>query len=252
MARIRILSFNINAGFDLSRRRFLLPALRDAVRKVDADVVLLQEVLGAHAGHARRHTEWPAQAQYAYLADAVWPHHAYGRNAELVEGHQGNAVLSRFPIASHGNHDVSIAGHEARGLLHAVVEVPDALQPLHVVNVHLGLRESHRQWQVRQLLAFIDTKLPADRPLVVAGDFNDWRTRAHALLRAAGLREAFEHATGRLARTFPAPRPVLPLDRMYLRDIEANDVAVLRGSPWSRLSDHAGLLVELEFPLHTN
>lgn len=246
MARIRILSLNINAGFDLSRRRFLLPALRDAVHQVDADVVLLQEVLGEHAGHARRHAQWPLQAQHAYLAHALWPHHAYGRNAELAEGHQGNAVLSRFPIAAHGNHDISIAGHEARGLLHAIIDVPNMLQPLHVMNVHLGLRESHRQFQVSQLVEFIDTQIPAGAPLLVAGDFNDWRTRAHPRLRASGLREAFEDSYGRLALTFPSTRPVLPLDRIYFRDVDVFSASVLRGRPWSRLSDHAGLLVAIE------
>lgn len=245
MASVRILSLNINAGFDLSRRRFLLPALRDAVRKLDADVVLLQEALGEHAGHARRHAQWPSQSQDAYLADGLWPHHVYGRNADFLEGHQGNAVLSRFPIASHENHDVSIAGHEARGLLHAVIDVPDARQPLHVVNVHLGLRESHRQRQVAQLGEYVSRQVPAGAPLVVAGDFNDWRIRAHPLLRAAGLHEAFEVATGHLALTFPAPRPVLPLDRIYLRDADARDVSVLRHRPWSRLSDHAGLLADI-------
>ncbi|HZV23997.1 MAG TPA: endonuclease/exonuclease/phosphatase family protein [Luteimonas sp.] len=246
MARVRILSLNINAGFDLSRRRFLLPAMRDALRDVGADVVLLQEVLGAHAGHARRHAQWPLQAQHAYLAEALCPHHAYGRNADFAEGHQGNAVLSRFPIAAHGNHDISIAGHEARGLLHAVIDVPGAAQPLHVVDVHLGLRESHRQWQAAQLVEFVAGHLPATAPLVVAGDFNDWRTRAHPLLRASRLREAFEEISGRLALTFPAPRPVLPLDRIYLRDVDACAASVLRARPWSRLSDHAGLLVEIE------
>jgi len=246
MARTRILSLNINAGFDLSRRRFLLPALRDAVRQVDADIVLLQEVLGEHLAHARRHAQWPREAQHAYLADTIWPHHAYGRNAEFAEGHQGNAVLSRFPIATHGNHDVSVAGHEARGLLHVVVDRPATSDPLHLVNVHLGLRESHRQRQVAQLLEFVDGRIPVEAPLVIAGDFNDWRSRAHPLLRAAGLHEAFEDAQGRLALTFPSPRPLLPLDRMYLRHVEAHTASVLRGRPWSRLSDHAGLLVELE------
>lgn len=245
MSLITILSFNINAGFDLARRRFLLPELRDAVRAVDADVVLLQEVLGEHAGHARRHARWPSQAQHAYLAEAVWPHHAYGRNADFIDGHQGNAVLSCFPIAAHGNHDVSIAGHEARGLLHAVIDVPDATQPLHVVNVHLGLRESHRQWQVARLVEFIEAKIPAGVPLVVAGDFNDWRTRAHPVLRAAGLREAFEDSRGRVARSFPSSRPLLPVDRIYLRDAGVVATSVLRARPWSRLSDHAALLAQI-------
>ena len=42
----------------------------------------------------------------------------------FTEGHQGNAVLSRFPISSQQNHDVSIIGHEPRGLLHALLSVP--------------------------------------------------------------------------------------------------------------------------------
>ena len=245
MARITVLSLNINAGFDLSRRRFLLPALREAIRTVDADIVLLQEVLGAHAGHARRHAQWPEEAQHAYLAGELWPHHAYGRNANLAEGHQGNAVLSRFAIAGHGNRDVSIPGHEARGLLHAVLDVPGA-GPLHVVNVHLGLRETHRRQQVAQLAEFISNGIPSKAPLVVAGDFNDWRARAHPLLRACGLREAFEETDGRLALTFPCPFPLLSLDRMYLRILSVIAPSVLRGKPWSSLSDHAGLLARLE------
>jgi len=244
MARITVLSLNINAGFDLSRRRFLLPALRDAIHDVGADVVLLQEVLGAHAGHARRHPQWPEEAQHAYLAGTLWPHHAYGRNANLAEGHQGNAVLSRFPISSQQNHDVSIIGHEPRGLLHATLDMPGLHSPLHVISVHLGLRESHRQFQV-QALCDVARAIPRDAPVLVAGDFNDWRLRGHAPLLSSGLHEAFESAHGKLARTFPARLPLLPLDRMYLRNLRTVELAVLGSSPWDRLSDHAGLHASL-------
>ncbi|WP_413894647.1 endonuclease/exonuclease/phosphatase family protein [Pantoea ananatis] len=74
--------------------------------------------------HAGRHADWPAQSQYEFLADTLWPQFAYGRNAVYPHGHHGNALLSRFPIASFVNRDVSIAGHEHRGLLHAVLEIP--------------------------------------------------------------------------------------------------------------------------------
>ena len=131
-------------------------------------------------------------------------------------------------------------------LLHAVIELPGDSTPLHVVNVHLGLREAHRQRQVAQLAEFIAHDIPPASPLVVAGDFNDWRARAHPLLRAAGLREVFEDAQGRPALTFPALFPVFPLDRMYLRNVNALASSVLRTQPWSSLSDHAGLRVELE------
>lgn len=245
MQGFTVLSLNINMGLDMSRRRLVLPRLRDAVHDTGADVVLLQEVMGEHAGRAQRHAGWPSLPQHEYLADTLWPHHAYGRNAVFDGGHQGNAILSRFAILTRRNVDVSIAGHEPRGLLHASLAVPGLDAPLHVVSVHLGLRESHRQTQVRQL-GTLTSGLPQGAPLLVAGDFNDWRMRGHAPLLAAGLHEAFETAHGRVARTFPARWPSLPLDRLYLRDARAVELAVLHGAPWSRLSDHAALFARIE------
>jgi endonuclease/exonuclease/phosphatase family metal-dependent hydrolase len=243
MAPIRILTLNVNAGFDIGRRRFVLPDLRDAVRAVDADVVLLQEVLGRHSGHARRHQQWPDEAQHEYLAHALWPHHAYGRNAVFAEGEQGNALLSRFAITAVRNRDVSIAGHEPRGLLHAQLRLPGA--DLHVICTHLGLLEHHRRHQLSLLRTILQEDIPVDAPLVVAGDFNDWRGHGHKLLQQCGLHEAFHVHTGRLARTFPARQPLLPLDRIYFRNATVCSAEILSSRPWSHLSDHAGLVAEL-------
>lgn len=245
MTRLRIVSLNINGGFETSRRQWVLPALREALRSVDADVVLLQEVLGRHAAHARRYRGWPEQPQHEYLADSLWPHHAYGRNAVFAEGHQGNALLSKFKIVQHENRDISVPRHEPRGLLHGVLRLSRA-SALHVINVHLGLREAHRQQQIAMLCRMIESDIPADAPLIVAGDFNDWRRRGHAALLTAGLHEAFEQGNGLLARTFPVRWPVLPLDRIYLRNACAQRLAVLSGRPWSQLSDHAALVAEIE------
>ena len=245
MALINLLTLNINAGFDVSRRRFLLPALRSVLHGIDADVVLLQEVLGAHAGHARRHPEWPEQPQHAYLADATWAHHVYGPNARFIEGDQGNAILSRLPIARSVNRDVSIAGHEPRGLLHATLDLSDG-GALHVVNVHLGLREAHRREQIRQLCEFAERDIPQQAPLIIAGDFNDWRKHGHDALRAAGLREAFEEREGQLARTFPSALPLLSLDRIYLRNVTVHSLDRLPSIRWSRLSDHIALFARLD------
>jgi endonuclease/exonuclease/phosphatase family metal-dependent hydrolase len=241
--RLRIVTLNVNAGFDFTRRRFVLPALREALRGVDADVVLLQEVLGRHAGHARRHADWPEQPQHAFLADTRWLHHAYGLNAVFDEGEQGNAVLSRFPIHDVRNHDVSVIGHEPRGLLHVQMQVSGSV--VHVICVHLGLLESHRRHQMQLLGELIEETIPVDAPLIVAGDFNDWRGRGHARMERAGLVEAFQAQTGRLARTFPARRPVLAVDRIYYRNADVRSTATLSSRPWSHLSDHAALFAEL-------
>lgn len=240
MPSITVLTLNAHMGFNLFNRRFVLPELREAIRAVSADVVFLQEVMGEHALHAARVPGWPG-AQYEFLADSLWQEHAYGRNAAYPHGHHGNALLSKFPILSQANRDISVRGHEERGLLHCVLDVPGSALPLHAICVHLGLRESHRRRQL-QLLCEEVREVPDAAPLVVAGDFNDWRGRGHRLLRDCGLVEAFEDGNGRLARTFPARRPLLPLDRIYLRAARALQPGVLSLRPWTHLSDHAPLV----------
>ena len=182
MVAFTLLTLNTHQGFSALNRRFILAELREAVHQVSADVVCLQEVLGAHEPLSRRHGPWPATPHYEFIADTLWPQFAYGRNAVYPHGHHGNAVLSKFPIARYLNHDVSVPGTEQRGMLWCVLEVPGQHRQIHVVCVHLGLRESHRQRQLRALCRLIDEEIPADAPLLVAGDFNDWRQRADLVL----------------------------------------------------------------------
>ncbi len=245
MTSFGILSINANMGLDVTRRRYMLPALRDAIRGVDADIVCVQEVRGEHVMNAKRRPSSPLMIDSEYLADRQWRHHVYGRTAIFPDGDQGNALLSRFKLLESHNHDVSIGSHEPRGLLHGVLRLPQR-KTLHVINVHFGLRESHRLEQIARLCEYIESRITAHAPLIVAGDFNDWGKHGHGLLRNAGLREAFEDATGRLARTFPAKLPLLPLDRIYLRNATAPHVDVLSKRPWSHLSDHAALFAEIE------
>lgn len=240
-----VLTANIHMGFDMLQRRFVLPRLREAIRAVGADIVFLQEVQGRHTDRERRVHQWPETPQYEYLADTLWPQFAYGRNAVYPHGHHGNALLSRLPIVRHANHDVSVAGHENRGLLHCELELPGHPQHLHAICVHLGLRDAHRRSQVGLLGALLREQVPADAPVVVAGDFNDWRGAAHRQLLDCGLVEAFEQQRGRLARSFPALLPLLPLDRIYIRGLQVHEVATPRGQPWTRLSDHLPLHARL-------
>lgn len=241
---LRILTLNVHKGFGYFNRRFVLPELRDAVRILSADVVFLQEVLGVNTEHPERHRNWPPQPQYEFLADSLWPDFAYGKNADYPEGDHGNALLSKFPIAQTHNFDISAEGRERRGLLHCRLNGPDG-QALHVICVHLDLAEAHRQRQLQQLCSFIADSVPAHAPLLVAGDFNDWRVRANDVLRrGAGLQEAFSTLQGRSARSFPARWPLLRLDRVYFRNLRLVQAQLCRRRPWSHLSDHLPLLVE--------
>ncbi|RDI28945.1 endonuclease/exonuclease/phosphatase family metal-dependent hydrolase [Pseudacidovorax intermedius] len=246
--RVKVMTVNTHKGFTTFNRRFILPELREAVRTVGADVVFLQEVLGTHERHARRVDNWPEAPHYEFLADTMWPQFAYGRNAVYPRGHHGNALLSKFPIVHHRNHDVSVAGPEKRGLLHCAIRMPGIAGELHAICAHLGLAESHRQQQLELLCHIVRDEVPADAPLIVAGDFNDWRSRANAVLEeGAGLKEVFMSATGKAARTFPARFPLLPLDRIYVRNADVSAPVVLPRTPWSHLSDHAPLVAEIHF-----
>ena len=235
---VRLLTLNAHQGFAALRRRKLLSGIRDALRASGADLVFLQEVGGDHAAEV-------AQDHYEMLADQMWPQHAYGRNVAAAGGHQGNALLSKYPIVQWRNVDVSVGGVEPRGLLHCVLDLQHGGPMLHTVCVHLGLRESHRRYQVDRLLEFVADSIPRDAPLVIAGDFNDWRERAHArMLAASTLTEVHTFASGRPARTFPAGWPWLPLDRIYVRNLQHRPLAIPR-RPWSELSDHAPLAAEV-------
>ncbi|WP_428421178.1 endonuclease/exonuclease/phosphatase family protein [Methylibium sp.] len=242
----KVMTVNTHKGFTFFNRKFILHELRDAVRTVGADVVFLQEVQGTHERHPARFANWPAQSHYEFLADSIWPQFAYGRNAVYPHGHHGNALLSKFPILRHQNLDVSISGPEKRGLLHCVLQLPGRALNVHAVCVHLGLKESHRRRQLALLCELVEREVPPDAPLVVAGDFNDWRRSAHRVLeRCAGLREVFVRADGASARTFPARWPLLQLDRIYVRNAAVHAPMVLPRRPWSHLSDHAPLAAEI-------
>jgi endonuclease/exonuclease/phosphatase family metal-dependent hydrolase len=241
--RLRVLTVNTHKGFTALNRRFILPELREAVRSTSADLVFLQEVVGEHERHSSRYNDWPQTSQYEFLADSMWSDFAYGRNAVYPDGHHGNALLSKYPIVRHENLDISILGTEERGLLHCVLEVPHAGE-VHAICVHLGLKEDHRQQQLK-LMADLLARLPQDAPVIVAGDFNDWRQKADAALAGTGLQEVFVGAFGAPAKSFPARFPLLRLDRIYVRNARVRAPRVLSNRPWSHLSDHAPLAVEV-------
>ena len=247
--KLRILSFNIHKGFTPGNRRFVLCNIREAIQSHGADLVFLQEVLGEHGVHSRTVPDWPESSQFEYLAGTLWPHFAYGRNAVYSEGHHGNALLSRYPIVKWENIDVSLNRFERRGLLHCVVEPPWNGPALHTICVHLNIFERGRALQLDALCRRIEQHVPESAPLILAGDFNDWRQRtAQRLHDRIGLSEAFLDLHGMHARTFPARRPVLQLDRVYFRGFRAEQAETFVEPPWNALSDHAALHVELSVP----
>lgn len=244
---LRVLSYNIHKGFSVGNARFVLGQIRTAIRQIEPDLVLLQEVLGRHDRYRSSHPDWPAASQFEFLADELWPHFAYGKNAAYSEGHHGNAILSKFPITAWENEDISLSPIEKRGILHATISVPGMLKPLHAVSLHLGLFEKDRRKQLERLCSRIREHVPLDEPLVIGGDFNDWRERSSKLLHEKlELQEAFQALTGYHARTFPSWLPLLRLDRLYFRGLTCASAKLCKDGDWQQLSDHLPVVAQLE------
>jgi endonuclease/exonuclease/phosphatase family metal-dependent hydrolase len=245
--RFSVATYNIHKGLSHLNRRVVIHELRDRLAGLDADILFLQEVVGVHARHAARHVDWPAKPQHEYIADSLWHEVAYGRTAIYRHGHHGNAVLSRYAIVDYENLDISAHAFESRGLLHCEIKLGARGPTLHCINVHLGLFERGRQWQVRALCERIAGSVPRGAPLVLAGDFNDWRRKAdRRLIEDLGVTEVFGAVRGRPARTYPSLLPVFRLDRIYARGLEVVDARVHYAFRKGRMSDHAAVAATFE------
>lgn len=246
MTTLRVLSYNIHKGFNFSNRQFVLERIRQGIRETGADLVLLQEVLGEHKEHGRL---WRGgsdlASQFEYLADGLWPHFAYGKNSVYDEGDHGNALLSRFPIVAWNNENLSTNRWEQRGLLHVEVALPGA--SLHALVVHLDLLGRGRRKQVARICEYALARVPPGAPLLLAGDFNDWRRElSHELKERLQLFEVHHHLHGYYAKTFPSFLPLTSLDRIYVRGLEPARAEALSGGVWQQLSDHLALYAEFK------
>ncbi len=246
-----IMTYNIHKGFGLGKIRFLLPQMREAIGNLNPHFVFLQEVQGVHVKRAKKIETWPEAPQFAYIAEKIWPHYVYAKNAVYQSGHHGNAILSKYPFESSQNINVSLINRASRGILHGQLIINN--QKLHLLCVHLGLFKTEREEQCKTLMLRIRDAIPNDEPLIMAGDFNDWRNHlSRPLEEELGIQEAFYLMEGQHARSFPALKPALCIDRVYFRGMDIREVRCLEGKPWRMLSDHVPLYASFHLNKKSN
>ena len=223
-------------------RRYDPARIAAVIAAQEPDVVLLQEV--AQNGKRFRHDR-----QVDLLGDALGlPHRSYFVNVRFGprRGEYGNAILSRAPLVTTENIDLTLPGRKARSVLHAEVRLPlpvGGTRVLHAFNLHLGLSERERREQLRMLLrAPRLLHIHRDTPVVVAGDFND-------VLGNLGRRQLVPEGfrgPRRAPRTFPAWAPVRALDSLFVRgDCELRSLTRPRTKGARSASDHVPLVADL-------
>lgn len=242
-ARFSVISMNVHKGLSPLHRHSTIYQLRQKMRTHYPDLLFLQELQQEHRGRVKRFGHWPLTELTHFLSEDFWHDWHYGKNVEYPDGHHGNAILSKHPLHKGTNYDISAYRFERRGLLHSIIQFEGVDKPIHCFCVHLALFERGRERQLDEIIGYIE-ELTHDGPTIVAGDFNDWRNRISAPMRAAGFNEVFEVLTGSPAKTFPSMKPLLPMDRIYVRGLKIHSVEILH--EWMKLSDHLGITAELE------
>ena len=247
--RLRVLTYNIHRAIGVDRR-FRPDRIAQILAHHAPDVVLLQEVDEG----APRSRELHLARELAAVLE--FPHWCVGHNVSLRRGRYGNATLSHFPILCERNIDLTLPPRKRRGCQHTTlrVERPGSLpREVEVFNVHLGLSARERTRQLG-ILARSDelAGLPEDRPCVVAGDFNDWRSLLDPLFTDfLGFRSATRGLALRNGhlRTYPAFSPTGALDRIYYRGRIRLVLARRCRLAVSRVaSDHLPVIADFELP----
>jgi endonuclease/exonuclease/phosphatase family metal-dependent hydrolase len=241
--RFTVLSMNVHKGLSPLHRHSTIYQLRQKMRSQHPDLLFLQELQQEHRGRIRRFSQWPLAELTHFFSEDFWHDWHYGKNVEYRDGHHGNAILSKYPQQKGNNYDISAYRFEGRGLLHSITKLDGVDTPIHCFCVHLALFERGRERQLETIIGHIQG-LTQDGPTIVAGDFNDWRNRVSAPMKAAGFDEVFEVLTGSPAKTFPSVKPLLAMDRIYVRGLKIHSAQILH--EWLKLSDHLGITAELE------
>ena len=239
MKRLRIATYNVHRCIGLDRR--IRPErIVQVLRKVEADIVALQEVVSVEAGSREKH-------QARFIAEELELEYCSGENRKHKGGAYGNIVLSRFPLIESVNYDLSVPGRERRGCLRADVNLNGA-GLLHVFNVHLGTAYLERRHQARKL---IDGAILRNEELegrrVMLGDFNEWTRGLTTRLLSAHLKSADVRTHLQRSRTYPGVLPVLHLDHIYFEDTLEMDALKLHRSRTALVaSDHLPLYADFE------
>lgn len=112
---------------------------------------------------------------------------------------------------------------------------------------HLNLREPDRAKQYQAIFEYVSQQIDTQIPLIIAGDFNDWRYKsAISLGKALNLDEVFLDSKGKRPKTFPSRMPLLSLDRVYTRNLDIMETQIHNSRNWQMLSDHLPLSVKVK------
>src|SRR5262245_44106750 len=108
---MRIVTYNVHRSRGIDGRYDPRRVL-EVLQEISPDVVALQEVVSKCDGER-------CDDQSRFFAEELGLELAVGHNRKFRGGDYGNVVLSRFPLGTTRNYDISVRGRERRGCFRA-------------------------------------------------------------------------------------------------------------------------------------
>ena len=234
--QLRVATYNIHRGRGLDGRT-RIERIASVLATIDADIVALQEVVGASPLK-------PGQA--AELGAALGMGWVMAPTRHLRTALFGNVVLSRFPMRHHAQYDLTWKTCEHRGVQRVDLALDD--DTLHFYNVHFGTSLLERRHQAAKLASVVHDRRVSG-PKIVLGDFNEWARHLGAtdvLAEKLHSIDLSKHLSGR-RRTYPGIFPILHLDHIYYEGkVEVMKVSLPRDRMALMASDHLPLVADLK------
>jgi endonuclease/exonuclease/phosphatase family metal-dependent hydrolase len=286
MSLLRVVSYNIHKGRSALGARDSLKELRLGLYGLRPDLVFLQEVQGRNESRNvldAQHMSLAAalHMDMCYGRNAIRDHTDHG-NALLsrypIVEHE-NQDISDHRLEQRGLLHATVrvndrevhcfvvhlglfAGSRMRQI-QALVDRIDRMVP---AGAPILIAGDFNDWSDRLAPLFVQRlgvyEVFSHAPKLVGGEgprLRESMRRLSNVLRGVPNSLAMLERTNQLTmqgnyrvapppRTFPAVFPWFRLDRIYQRGFAVRSARVLRGRAWSKLSDHAPLLAELELP----
>jgi len=225
--RLTFASYNIHKGVGIDGRRDP-DRVVEVIGELDADVIALQEV-DERFGSRR------AVLDVKALTEGGWQIAAHPTKPASMGWH-GNALLVREGLEIRQVEAESLPQLEPRGAIRAKLGAGD--HEICVTCMHLDLSGLLRK---RQFAHLCNNSRAPGLPAVMLGDCNEWIKPIGGERGLAAHWEMVEPG-----RSFPARRPLLPLDRLMHTPHWRLEEAKVHASPLARqASDHLPIKVAL-------